>query len=756
MSARSLKALALPLGCAGLTVAALFLYVREPEPSGVEPALLIDEYCVGCHNAIDFAGTLRLDDKAPDAVGAHAETWERVVRKLETGLMPPAGEPRPSRDALDALAGRLAARLDAAAGDNPRYAPAVLRRLNRSEYENAIRDLLHLDIDASALLPLDDSSDGFDNIATALGVSPSLVESYVSAAMKLSRRALGDITAPQSQARYVAPEQLDQARHLEGLPLGTRGGLRIEHTFPLDAEYRFRVRRGFRFPRSAKLDVTLDGQPVSAENASEFVLAVTAGPHTITAAIVDTRRPAGVDDIYAEYEIGGGIESIEIDGPLAPSGVGDTPSRRRILTCEPASEADEAACAREIVSTLAMRAFRRPVSSEDMEPLLDFFEAGRAEGSFEAGIAHALSRILVDPRFLYRLEREPASLAVGEPFEVDGYALASRLSFFLWSSLPDDALLAAASTGRLDDPSGLEAEVRRMLADPKADALVENFASQWLLLRALDSVTPDADAFDENLKRAMAQETELLFETVLREDTSVLRLLDADFTFVNDRLAEHYGMAGVYGSHFRRVSLSPDSPRRGLLGQASILTVTSVTNRTSPVIRGAWILESLLGSPAPTPPPNVETTLEGDDGPAAAASVRERLEAHRRDPACAACHAIMDPLGFTLENFDLVGAWRELDGGKAIDTHATLTDGTFVDGPSALRAALIERSHAFVTTFAEKLLTYALGRRLEYYDMPTVRAIVNGAAQDDHRFSAIVLGIVMSEPFRTRVKGGTQ
>jgi hypothetical protein len=745
--------LALPLACAGLTVAVVFYLQRDPDPDATAAATLLDEYCIGCHNDIDFAGSLRLDDKHLEDVGSDAATWEHVVRKLKTGMMPPAGEPRPERTRLERLTAALESRLDAAAAAHPTYEATALRRLNRTEYGNAIRDLLHLTVDASTLLPLDDSSDGFDNIATALSVSPSLVESYVSAAMKLSRLALGDRTTPQTQVSYAAPQRLAQDRHLAGLPLGTRGGLRIEHLFPLDAEYELRIRRGFRFPQSARLDVTLDGEPLEVEDPANFRIPITAGPHTLTAAIVDTRRPAGVDEVYAEFDTNGAIDSIEVDGPLDPSGVGDTPSRRRVLTCEPGDEAEERTCAEDIVSTLATRAFRRPLSPEDLAPLMAFYQAGRDDGGFEAGIQQALSRILVDPRFLYRIEDEPATAAPGTAFAVDDFELATRLSFFLWSTLPDDALLATAASGRLHEPEILEAEVRRMLADPKADALVENFAAQWLFLRELDSVTPDAAAFDENLRRAMARETKLLFGTVMREDLSLLRLLDADFTFVDERLAEHYGMADVFGSHFRRVALPADSPRRGLLGHASILTVTSVTNRTSPVIRGAWILEALLGSPAPVPPPNVETTLEGDDGAIVTASVRERLEAHRANPTCASCHAIMDPVGFSLENFDLIGAWRDTDGGRPIDTHATLTDGTVIDGPAALRDALLDRSDAFVETAAERLLTYALGRRLEHYDMPTVRAIVRDAEAEDYRFSALVLGIVGSEPFRTRVTG---
>jgi hypothetical protein len=735
-------------------VAGVFLLGDRSPDTATSAAGVIDEYCVVCHNAIDWAGNLRLDDKNFANVAPDAQAWEHVVRKLKTGMMPPAGEPRPPRAALDALVGELELQLDRAAEDVPIGTRTALRRLNRTEYANAIRDLLHLEVDAATLLPLDDSSEGFDNIATALGVSPTLIEAYVAAAMSVSRRALGDPTTPPTQVTYTTPERLAQNRHLAGLPLGTRGGLRVEHAFPLDAEYQFRIRRGFRAARSVRIDVTLDGAPIVVEDPGLFRLPVTAGPHTLTVALVDTERPDGVHNVYAEYEIGGGIQSIEIDGPLAATGVGDTPSRRRVMICEPRDAASETSCAEEIVSTLATRAFRRTISREDLAPLMTFFESGRAQGGFEGGVQEALARVLVDPRFLYRVERDPAAIEVGERYEVGDFELASRLSFFLWSSIPDDALLATAAAGTLREPDVLEAEVRRMLADPKAEALVDNFAAQWLALRELESVTPDSPDFDATLRGSMAEETERLFAAVMRADSSVLRFLDADFTFVDARLAEHYGIPGVHGSHFRRIEIPPGTPRRGLLGHASILTLTSVTSRTSPVIRGSWILENLLGSPAPVPPPNVETTLEGDDGNGAvASSVRERLEAHRRDPVCASCHAIMDPIGFALENFDLIGAWRATDGGRPIDALAMLADGTVVDGPADLRAALLDRSDAFVTTLTEKLLTYALGRGLEYYDMPTVRSIVKSAEAQEYRFSAFVLGVAESVPFRTQLKG---
>lgn len=744
---------ALPLALACAAAVSGWLYMRfDLDAPGPTANAVIERYCIDCHNANDLAGELRLDDKDVTEVGEHPEVWEGVVRKLRTGMMPPAGEPRPERFALDSVAAELEGRLDANALNTPREA-TVLRRLNRTEYANAIRDLLHVNIDAQSMLPLDDSSEGFDNVATALGVSPSLIEAYVSAALKVSRRALGDRTAPQTQMSYAAPQRLLQDRHLDGLPLGTRGGIRIEHEFPLDADYEFRVRSGFRRAPGARLDVTLDGTPVLLTGAGTFTLTVTAGPHVLTAAVVDSRRPAGVDDIYARRDPPAGISSIEIIGPLRAGGPGNTPGRRRVLSCQPQNAAEETPCAESIIDSVATRAFRRPVSREDLEPLIEFYTVARRGGDFESGIQNALARILVDPRFLYRFEIAPASAESGERYAIDDFELASRLAFFLWSSIPDDRLLEIARGGTLHEPRVLLTETRRMLADPKAHALVENFAAQWLFLRELDSVTPDAEDFDANLRLAMTEETQRLFAAIMREDLSVIRLLDADFTYLNDRLAAHYGIDGIKGSYFRRVDLPADSQRRGLLGHASILTLTSVTNRTSPVIRGSWILETLLGSAAPVPPPNVETTLEGDDGGEIAATVRARLEAHRAAPTCASCHAIMDPIGFSLENFDLIGAWRDSDEGMQIDTRATLADGTPIDGPAELRQALLTRSDAFVTTMTEKLLTYALGRGVDYADAPTVRAIVRDAAQSDYRFSALVQGIVRSEPFLTRVKG---
>jgi Protein of unknown function (DUF1592)/Protein of unknown function (DUF1588)/Protein of unknown function (DUF1585)/Protein of unknown function (DUF1595) len=504
--------------------------------------------------------------------------------------------------------------------------------------------------------------------------------------------------------------------------------------------------------------VTLDGEKLAVANPRSFKIKVTAGPHTIGAALVDRQRPAGVDEAYSDFRIdsaftaAGGIQTVVITGPFDATGAGDTPSRRRIFVCRPKSAGDEAPCARKILTTLARRAYRRAVPDEEVETLLGFYQEGRGEGDFESGIQHALARILVAPNFLYRIEEEPKTARRGVAYPISSLELASRLSFFLWSSIPDDELLDVAAKGRLRDPVVLGRQVKRMLEDPKAEALTTNFAGQWLYLRDLASVQTSATNFDDNLRQAFVRETEMLFSTIVHEDRSIVDLLDADYTFVDERLARHYGIPDIHGSYFRRVPLDPESPRRGLLGQGSMLTVTSVATRTSPVSRGKWILENILGTPAPIPPPGVETNLEKDPAEVKATSLRQRLEAHRKNPVCASCHKIMDPIGFALENFDLVGTWRERDGPMPVDSSGQLVDGTQLHGPADLRRALLSRSDAFVTTATEKLLTYALGRPLEYYDMPTVRSIVRRAAQNDYRFSSLVLGVLESAPFQMRMK----
>ena len=718
-------------------------------------ATFLNQYCIGCHNQRAKIGGLALDVLDVSRVGPASETWEKVVKKIRTGMMPPSGAKRPERSALDRFASELESRLDKAVDTNAALVTPALHRLNRTEYANAIRDLLALDINVNTLLPADGSSQGFDNLAEALAVSPSLIQGYVSAAMKISRLAVGDKTLAPSQTTFAPPSGLAQDRHIDGLPLGTRGGVVFHHTFPLDAEYEFAFGgRGF---GPVGLDLTLDGAQVKVDNPRGFRMKVTAGPHAIGLALIDRQRGAGVDEIYSDFRTNatfttqGGVPTLVVTGPYNATGAGDTPSRRAIFSCKPASAAEETACARTILTSLARRAYRGPVSTAEVNTLLEFYREGRKSGDFDSGIQQALARILVAPRFVYRIEEEPTTVASGQVYRISDVELASRLSFFLWSSIPDDELRDVALKGQLRNPQTLAQQVKRMLADSRADAIVENFAGQWLYLRELGNVQTEAKSFDENLRRAFRRETEMMFDAIVREDRSLIDLLDADYTFVDERLARHYGIPNVTGSYFRRVSLPADSPRRGLLGQGSVLTVTSTATRTSPVVRGKWVLENLLGTPAPVPPPGVETNLGGAEG-AKTSSVRERLEAHRASPTCASCHRIMDPMGFALENFDLVGGWREFDGPSRIDSKGQLADGTPVSGPADLRQAVLSRSDAFMTTAAEKLLTYALGRPVHDYDMPTVRAIVRRAGANNNRFSSLVMGIIESDSFQKRVK----
>ena len=721
----------------------------------------LKQYCLTCHNERAKVAGLVLDPSAVEHVGTDTEIWEKVVRKIKTGMMPPSGMPRPDRASLDGFAAALEARLDRANPPGAHPDAPALHRLNRTEYANAIRDLLAIDVDVKALLPPDDSNEGFDNIAEALTVSPSLVQGYVAAAMKISRQAVGDRSAAPAQSTYSAPGRLAQDKHIEGLPLGTRGGLLITHNFPLDAEYEFSVGGGGGggFIGAANLDVTIDGAPLTIRNPRSFRQQVSAGPHAITVAIVDRQRGAGVDEGFSDFRIDsaftppGGVNGLTITGPFNPTGAGDTPSQKKVFVCRPAGPAQETPCARRIVSAVARRAFRQPPTAADVETLMAFYREGRDGGDFDTGIQHALARILVAPKFVFRTEEVPAATAKGATYAISDLALASRLSFFLWSSIPDDQLLDLAEQGRLSGKAVLAQQVSRMLADPKAEALVRNFSGQWLYLRELANVQSEARTFDDNLRQSFRRETELLFGSIIREDRSLLTLLDADYTFLDERLARHYGVPGVFGSYFRRVPLAADSPRRGLLGQGSVLTVTSVATRTSPVSRGKWVLENLLGTPPPQPPPGVEVNLEEDPKAAKPTTLRQRLEMHRTNPVCASCHKIMDPMGFALENFDLVGAWRERDAGMPIDSTGQLADGTPLHGAADLRKAVLGRSEAFMTVATEKLLIYALGRPLHATDMSTVREIVRAGARNGQKFSSLVLGVVESAPFRLRVKG---
>lgn len=717
----------------------------------------LNEYCTTCHNARAKAGQLDLMVLDPAGVGSHAEIWEKVVRKLRTGMMPPASAKKPARTAIDEFASALEMRLDRAAARAPSPGATSLHRLNRAEYANAIRDLLAIDIDVATLLPADDSAEGFDNIADVLRGSPTLIQAYLSAAMKITRRAVGDLEALPGKTTYRNNGQS------EGLPAGTQGGTFVGHSFPLDAEYEITIAtaggarggRGATPQRPPDVVVTFDGATLPVSNTRRFRIPVQAGVHTIGAAVIPRDNSAGVDEIYS-IPSGGPfvISSVTIEGPFSAGGVGDTPSRKRIFICQPAQASDEPACATRILSTLARRAFRRPVPQNDatVETLLAFYQAGRKGGTFEDGIQQAIARILIDPQFLFRFEREPSSVREGATYGLTDVELATRLSFFLWSSIPDDELLDIASKGRLSDPGVLEQQVQRMLKDPRSHALVENFAGQWLYLRELKNVTPESDDFDAGLRASFERETTLLFETVMKEDRSIVDLLNPDFTFVDERLAKHYGIPNIRGGRFRRVPLAEDSPRRGVLGQGSILVVTSSANRTSPVQRGKWILENILGAPTPAPPAGVETNLDVTAEAKQPATLRQRMEQHRSNPVCAACHSLMDPIGFSMENFDLVGKWRDREGKITIDATGQLTDGTKLDGPVSLRRALLTRSDAFVTAATEKLLTYSLGRALTYSDMPAARAIVREAAKSNYRFSSLVLGIAKSQPFQMRTK----
>jgi hypothetical protein len=742
----------------------------RPVPAPVPDAAFVKQYCVGCHNDRARIGNLSLESLDPAKVDGHVDVWENVVRKVRTGMMPPDTAAKPTAAARASFASALEAQLDRAALAHPDAGASALHRLNRAEYANAIRDLLAIDIDVTAMLPPDDSAAGFDNNADVLGVSPAHIEGYASAAAKISRIAVGDPSIGLDRVTYRVPGDLAQDLHLDGQPLGTRGGLIVTHNFPLDAQYdleiggaggggRLGAARGAA-PRGggpAAADdrfVTVDGERITLAGRGATRLTLTAGPHTITAAMAIRSRVTGVDTVFNAPTRAGGISQLTIVGPFNPTGPGDSPSRRLLMTCTPASPADETRCARAILNTLASRAYRRPVAATgpEMEILLGFYKAGRDRGSFDSGIQRAVARILVDPQFLFRFEREPANVAPGAPFRLSDIELASRLSFFLWSSIPDEALMVDARRGALKDPATLDKQVRRMLADPKAVALVNNFAGQWLLLRELRNSRPDSPDWDGNLRQSFQRETEMLFQAVMREDRSVIDLLDADFTFVDERLARHYGIPNVHGARMRRVVLGPDHPRRGLLGHGSILTVTSAANRTSPVTRGKWVLENVLGAPPPTPPPGVETNLEKDPAQVKATSLRQRMEAHRTSPGCASCHRLMDPIGFSLENFDHTGKWRALDGKTPIDASGVMVDGSRLDGPATLRQTLLGHSDIFAGVFAERLLTYAAGRGLRPQDMPAVRAITRAAAQNGYRFSTFVLAVARSAPFQMKNK----
>jgi mono/diheme cytochrome c family protein len=751
----------------------------------------IDRYCVGCHSDQLKTGGLSLQNADLAHTPEHAETGEKVIRKLRVGAMPPQGMPR-DQAALDGLAKYLETSLDKAAAANPNPGRLSIHRLNRAEYANAIRDVFGLEIDSSALLPPDDESSGFDNIADVLRMSPALMERYLSASWNVSRLAVGNMAITPSTQVYRVRGDLSQDQHIDGLPLGSRGGIRVEHNFPLDGEYIIKVRMwrntfdlmlGVDSPHD--IEVALDGAPLKtvrvggredfvklAENPGEFGIKldeqltlripVTAGVHIVTA-YTALRSHAELEDVIKPFERSNvdsqqlvgtpAFDRVSIEGPFQQTGVGETASRKKIFTCRPKNSNVEVACAMQIVSTLGKQAFRRPLTDADTETLLSFYQRGRNKGnSFDAGIESAIQFILASPEFLVRFEADPAGIAPNTPYRISDLALASRLSFFLWSTIPDDELLTLAVNNKLHEPAVLKTQMTRMLCDPKSEAIVDNFAEQWLFLRNLKNFSPSLEYFpdfDDNLRRAMYQETRMFFESIMREDRSVMDLLNADYTFVNERLARHYNIPNVYGTQFRRVSIT-DENRRGLLGQASILTVTSYPNRTSPVQRGKWILTNILGVPPTPPPPDVPPLKDNEEG-GAKKSLRERMELHRAGSVCAGCHKVMDPVGFALENFDGIGKWRNADDGSKIDPSGTLFEGSKVAGAAGLRQMIASRPDVFVGVMTEKMLTYALGRPLQPYDMPAVRKIVNESAKNQYKFSTIVAGIVDSVPFRMRL-----
>jgi mono/diheme cytochrome c family protein len=739
---------------------------------------MLKRYCVSCHNERLKTGGLALDSMSLTDVAPGAEVWEKVVRKLRTNAMPPANMPRPDAAARSAFVTYLETSIDRAAAAKP--APGrteSIHRLNRAEYRNAVRDLLALDVDVESMLPADDMSYGFDNNGGVLKMTPSLLDRYMATARHVSRLAIGSPTIQPTAETFRLRADLSQDISFDSLPIGTRGGTAIKYQFPLDAEYSIAVEPLSGGTDAHQLEVSIDGERVKLftvggrrpqaaavayavpDDSLEVRVPVKAGPRVVgvtfvrkSGALVESVR----EPFLTPHAEGGtrsqpSVASVTIAGPFAPTGVNDTPSRQRIFSCRPASQQAEAGCARQILAQLSRRAYRRPATDAQLTELVDFYNDGRANGTFESGIELALRRLLVSPEFLYRIEADPAGAAPGSVYALGDYELASRLSFFLWSSIPDDALLDAAAKGALKNEQELARQVRRMIADPRSEALARNFAGQWLYLRTIEGSLPNVylfPNFGENLRQDFRRETELFFDSIVRENRGLLELLTADYTFLNERLARHYGIPYVHGSHFRRVTIA-DENRRGLLGHGSILTVTSLADRTTVVGRGKWVLENLLGAPPPAPPPDVPPLVESKSG-GKVLTLRERMQQHRANPVCASCHARMDPLGFALENFDATGQWRTMEAGAPIDASADLPDGTRFEGPGGLRKMLLGQPEQVATATTEKLLTYALGRGLAYYDLPAVRKIVNTAAADGYKLQSMILGVVNSVPFRMK------
>jgi len=792
----STRTLPVLLACLTLGVPAR---AQTPAAAPGSQKALVDQYCVTCHNERNKGRTanLALDKVDIDHIGADPALGEKILRKIKAGSMPPPGSPKPERPVLDGFVGWVETALDSAAATSPNPGRAIVHRLNRAEYANAIRDLFGFTIDPKNLLPADDSGFGFDNVGDVLSVSPGLLERYIIAGRKIVRQALGDPTVRAEVATYkVLPLAWQDEQMHEDLPFGSRGGIAVKHFFPVDGEYviRLEMQKSSQSgnPRGMDVenlvDLRLDGERVSlftvggpagpkatqlgayqsaTPGAVEVRLPIRAGTRTIGASlnrvnwayegvgpdrvpIGSTTFAQGQSTSLGTGRLQAAVESVNVAGPYSPLTPAESLTRARVLACRPAVAGD-AACARQILARVARRAYRRPVGADDVQSLMAFYDAGRTEGGFDAGMQFALEKLLVSPDFLFRVERDPTGVRPGTAYKVSDVELASRLSFFLWSSLPDDQLLRIAEQGRLRAPGVLEAQVRRMMADPKSDALLENFFGQWLMLRNMPLITRDVvefPDFDDNLRDGFRRETELFLASQVREDRSVLELLTANYTFLNERLARHYGIPGVSGNRFRRVTY-PTSVRAGLFGQGSLLSATAYANRTSPVLRGKFLLENVLGTPPPAPPANVPPFPE-NDGKARPKSVRERMEQHRRNPVCAACHAQIDPLGFALENFDAVGAWRTKDNGSTIDPSGSFPNGTKFDGPATFRTALLNHRDQFTTNLTEKLMTYALARGAEPYDMPAVRAVVRTAAKNDYRWSALIMGIVKSAPFQMR------
>jgi len=772
---------------------AMYFLHRKPQPQPAQLWAQLGKYCVDCHNRDDLTAGIAFDKMSPADIARDPEVFEAAIRKLRGNQMPPPGSARPPPEMRDALVRWFETTLDAAAERAPKPGRVALHRLNRTEYANAVNDLFGLKVDVAALLPKDDESDGFDNIANVLKVSPSFLEQYISAASVVSEMAVGNGHAKMDSRVFYAKPGTNQNFYRVGMPLGTRGGMLVEHFFPADGAYeislgglaRARYVEGLEYRH--KLIVAIDGKEVYANEIGgpedledvdlhqaaavgkinsrfqHIKVQVPAGPHTVAATFV-ARTMSESDAVLQPLVPGGGevgtiegeesplkIERLQIDGPINPTGVGDTPSREKIFVCRPSSEAEQEPCARKILAKVTRTAFRRPVTDADLQTPLEFFATGKAAGGFDNGIRNALMIILASPEFLFRVGAPPEDRAPGTIYAVDDYELASRLSFFIWSRLPDDELLKLAEAGKLHDDTVLASEVKRMLADPRAESLATNFGAQWLQTRKVAEFVPDPVLFPEgnpDLNDALTKELQLFLESVLLEDRSVLELLSSDKTFVNERLALHYGISGVRGDQFRRVTLT-DQNRFGLLGKGAILMATSYPNRTAPVLRGQWILDALLGTPPASPPANVPAFPENQEG-AAPKTVRERLEQHRVNPTCKGCHGVMDPLGFALENFDAIGAWRTKDRetATAIDSTGELADGTVVHGPVELRKALLAKPNQFVETLTEKLMTFALGRSIDYNDMPAVRKVVREAARDNYRFSTLLTAIAESEPFR--------